>query len=88
MILCLSQVLKQILSGDHRGGKPASAFTPEEERNIENQTIIMDPTIVQQRLHANDKENDKNPDPEHLDEDNSIMGIDENPPLGNATISR
>ena len=48
----------------------------------------MDPTIVQQRLHANDKENDKNPDPEHLDEDNSIMGIDENPPLGNATISR
>lgn len=88
MFCCFSQVLKQILRGDHRGGKPASTFTPEEERNIENQTIIMDPTIVQQRLHVNDKQEDKDPDPEHLDEDNSIMGIDDNPPLGNTTISK
>ena len=48
----------------------------------------MDPTIVQQRLHVNDKQEDKDPDPEHLDEDNSIMGIDDNPPLGNTTISK
>ena len=64
-------------------GKPASSFTPEEERNLQNQTIKLDPTITQQRLHANDVEDeDKTPDGNHLDEDNAIMGIDENPPLG------
>ncbi|XP_066934144.1 GATA zinc finger domain-containing protein 14-like [Clytia hemisphaerica] len=71
------KILQQILRGEH--GKPVTSYAHDEnaDRNFENQTIKLDPSIIQGRMPMDDKV----PDPERLDEDNSVMGIDENPAI-------
>ena len=69
------KVLQDILNGVH--GKPAKDFTPEENRNIENKTITLDPSIVtNHEVHEG-----RIPDAEHRDEDVGIMGVDDHPAI-------
>lgn len=75
------KVLHDILNGVH--DKPAKDITPEENRNIENKTITLDPSI----LRGHGVHEGRVPDAEHQDEDVGIMGVDDRPAIEtNSTI--